>query len=57
MNHIFCAIGAFVRLELLRAQKMINNGYQIQRDLFMDVVKQFILQDGYKDSLAYTQTT
>jgi Transposase DDE domain len=51
MNHIFCAIGAFVRLEFLRAKQAIDNWYQVQRDLFMDVIKQFILKGGYQPSL------
>lgn len=51
MNHIFCAIGAFVRLEVLRTQNVIGNWYQIQRDLFMDVIKQFILKGGFQPSL------
>ena len=51
MNHIFCAIGAFVRLEVLRIQNVIGNWYQIQRDLFMDVIKQFIMKGGYQPSL------
>jgi hypothetical protein len=46
MNHIFCAINAFVRLELLRAKQFIDNWYQIKRDLFIDVIKKFISQGG-----------
>lgn len=46
MNHIFCAINAFVRLELLRAKQFIDNWYQIKRDLFVDVIKKFISQGG-----------
>lgn len=50
-NHIFCAIEAFVRLEFLRAQKSIENWYQVKRELFMDVIKQFVSQGGYKSVL------
>lgn len=45
-NHIFCAISAFVRLELLRAQQAIDNWYQVKRDLFLEVIKNFISQNG-----------
>ena len=46
MNHIFCAIYAFVQLELLRAKQSISNWYQIKRDLFVDVMKRFISEGG-----------
>jgi Transposase DDE domain len=46
MNHIFCAICAFVQLELLRAKQVISNWYQIKRDLFVDVMKRFISKGG-----------
>lgn len=45
-NPIFCAITAFVRLELLRAQRAIENWYQIKRELFTGVIKNFISQGG-----------
>ena len=45
-NHIFCAISAFVQLELLRAKQVIENWYQVKRDLFVEVIKRFIAQKG-----------
>jgi hypothetical protein len=53
MNHIFCAISAFVRLELLRAKQLITNWYQIRQDLFVSVIKQFIQNntENYKNNL------
>lgn len=45
-NHVFCAISAFIRLELLRAKQAIDNWYQVKRDLFLDVVKNFVSQKG-----------
>lgn len=46
MNHVFCAIPAFIRLELLRAKQAIDNGYQPKRDLFVETLKRFISQQG-----------
>jgi len=46
MNHIFCAISAFVQLELLRAKQSIKNWYQIKKDLFTNVIKRFISEGG-----------
>jgi hypothetical protein len=46
MNHVFCAISAFVRLELLRAKQVIDNWYQPRRDLFVQTIKLFISQQG-----------
>jgi hypothetical protein len=48
MNHIYCSICAFVELEFLRVKQSICNWYQIKRDLFVDVIKQFISQGGAK---------
>ena len=41
-NHIYCAIKAFVKLELLRSHEEILNWYEIRRDLFVDVILDFI---------------
>ena len=41
-NHIFCAIKAFVRLEFLRSHEEILHWYEIRRDLFVDVIPDFI---------------
>lgn len=46
MNHVFCAICAFVQLELLRVKQTIKHWYEIKRDLFVGVIKQFITQGG-----------
>jgi len=46
MNHIFCSICAFVKLESLRSKQSIQNWYQIKRDLFVGVIKQFISKGG-----------
>jgi len=44
-NHIFCSLQAFVRLELMRAEKIINNWYELQRNLFTKVVREYILEN------------
>lgn len=41
-NHIFCALKGFVRLELMRLNKIIAHWYEIQRDLFLDSIRNFI---------------
>lgn len=46
MNHVFCAITAFVRLELLRVKQAIDNWYQPRRELFVETIKHFISQQG-----------
>jgi Transposase DDE domain len=43
MNHFFCAMSAFVQLELLRLKRVIENWYQIQRELFVEIIQRFIL--------------
>lgn len=46
-NHIFCALKAFVKLELLRFEKLITHWYEIRRDLFTEVVRKFINRQEY----------
>ena len=41
-NHIFCALKAFVRLEFMRFNDIISHWYEIQRDLFMSVIRGFV---------------
>jgi hypothetical protein len=38
-THIFCAIRAFTQLELMRAEDLIENWYEIQRNLFLKVAR------------------
>jgi len=45
-NHIFCAISAFVKLELMRVQNRISNWYEIQKNLFNDVIRNFIQNES-----------
>jgi len=41
-NHIFCAIRAFVQLEFMRLQNIIVNWYDVQKNLFNEVIRTFI---------------
>jgi len=42
-NHIFCAFCAFVQLEFMRTKNTIFNWYEIQKNLFNDVIRAFII--------------
>ena len=44
-NHFFCALCAFCRLQTMCIQGAINNCYQISRELFVPVIRQFILEN------------
>jgi hypothetical protein len=44
-THIFCSLQAFVRLELMRSQNIISNWYQLQRNLFTIVVRDYIVEN------------
>jgi hypothetical protein len=43
-NHVFCVLKGFIRLEFLRIDKKIMHWYEIQRDLFVNSIKSFILE-------------
>ena len=42
VNHVFCAICSFLKLEFMRVDNIINNWYQIRRTLFNQVIRTFI---------------
>ncbi len=42
-THVFCSIKAFVKLELMRSEKIISNWYEVQRNLFTSVIREHIL--------------
>lgn len=44
-THIFCSLQAFVRLELMRSKKIISNWYELQRNLFTLVVREYIVSN------------
>ncbi len=41
-NPIFCAIRGFVQLEFMRLDKLIAHWYEVQRDLFLSSIRNFI---------------
>lgn len=43
-THIYCSIRAFTHLELMRAEDLIENWYEVQRNLYIQVAKEFILE-------------
>lgn len=43
-THFFCAIRAFTQLELMRAEDLIENWYELQRNLSLQIARQFILE-------------
>jgi hypothetical protein len=45
-NHIFAAIVANVKLELMRSAALISNWYEIRKNLFIDVIRSFILSEA-----------
>jgi hypothetical protein len=48
-THIFCSLQAFVRLEKMRSENIISNWYELQRNLFTLVVRDYIV-----DNLTHT---
>jgi len=44
-NHIFCALRAFCKLQTMCIKGVINNCYEISRQLFVPVIRQFILEN------------
>ena len=43
-NHIFCSIRAFVQLEFMRVENLIGNWYEVQRNLFKQAIREYILE-------------
>jgi hypothetical protein len=43
-THFFSAIRAFTQLELMRTQELIENWYEVQRNLSLQVARDFILE-------------
>jgi len=44
-NHLFCSLRAFSKLQTMRIHSLIDNLYQVSRQLFIPVVREFILQN------------
>ena len=43
-THCFCALQAFCKLQTMRIEGLIDNLYAISRQLFVPVIRQFILE-------------
>ena len=48
LTHIFCSLHSFVTLELFKVQKIINNHYQIKKDLYQKVIRDFVISEQSK---------
>ena len=44
-THLFCALQAFSQLQTMRVEGLIDNLYQLSRQLFVPVIRQFIVQN------------
>lgn len=44
-THIFCSLQAFVRLEKTRSENIINTWYEVQRNLFTKVIREYVLDN------------
>ena len=42
-NHIFCAIKAFVQLELMRINEKIAHWYELKKELYVKVIRDYII--------------
>lgn len=45
-NHIFCALRAFVKLEFMRFNEMITHWYEVRRDLYLNIIRNFIMDSA-----------
>lgn len=45
-NHIFCAIKAFVRLKFMRLNKSISHWYELKKDLYVKVIRDYIIESA-----------
>lgn len=43
-THFFCSIRAFTQLELMRTEELIENWYEVQRSLYLQVAREFIVE-------------
>lgn len=53
-THIFCSIRAFRQLELMRIEELIENWYELQRNLYLQVAREFILERLIRKTRLYT---
>jgi hypothetical protein len=51
-THTLCSVQAFICLDLMRSEKLISNWYELQRDLFTKVLREYILENLTSTSAA-----
>jgi hypothetical protein len=51
-NHFYCALRAFGKLQTLCIHGVIGNCYEISRQLFVPVIRQFILNQATEATFA-----
>ena len=51
ITHIFCVLRAFCQLELMRVKETIDNWYEVQRNLYIEVARQFII-DNFQQKIS-----
>lgn len=51
-THIFCSLRAFCQLELMRVSETIENWYEVQRNLYIEVARRFITNNFHPKNLA-----
>ncbi len=44
-TYIFCSLQAFVRLEKMRSENRISNWYELQRNLFNLILRDYIVEN------------
>ncbi len=44
-THIFCSLRAFCQLELMRISEKIENWYEVQKNLYIEVARRFIAEN------------
>lgn len=47
-THIFCSLRAFCQLELMRVSETVENWYEVQRNLYIEVARKFITENFQK---------
>ncbi len=50
-THIFCSLRAFCQLELMRVSETIENWYEVQRNLYIEVARRFITNNFHPPKL------
>ena len=45
LTHIFCALRAFCQLEIMRINERIQNLYEVQKNLYIEVARKFITEN------------